>query len=78
MIGQQDNQLKMVVLDLSSMVSENHLLRMIKKHIDFDFIYDRIKDRYSTKQRRSYLFLIVRIILDLIVDLPKLSTVSDL
>jgi transposase len=38
MMGQQDKQLKMVLLDLSSMVPRNHLLQIIKEHIDFDFI----------------------------------------
>ena len=53
MMGRQDKQLKMILLDLSSMVPENHLLRIIKEHIDFDFIYDHVKDRYSTIGRPS-------------------------
>ena len=35
------------------MVPENHLLRLIKEHIDFNFIYDLVKDRYSAKGRPS-------------------------
>ena len=53
MMGRQDKQLKMILLDLSSMVPENHLLRIIKEHIDFDFIYDHVRDRYSTIGRPS-------------------------
>lgn len=48
MMGRQDKQLKMILLDLSSMVPKGHLLRAIKEHIDFDLIYDHVRDRYST------------------------------
>lgn len=53
MMGRQDKQLKMILLDLSSMVPKDHLLRAIKEHIDFDFIYDLVRDRYSTIGRPS-------------------------
>lgn len=35
------------------MVPENHLLRIIKEHIDFNFIYDHARERYSTVGRPS-------------------------
>ena len=53
MMGRQDKQLRMVFFDLSSLVPENHLLRTIKKHIDFDFIYELVKDLYSAIGRPS-------------------------
>lgn len=53
MMGRQDKQLKMVFLDLSSMVPEKHLLRIVKAHINFDFIYERVQDCYSTMGRPS-------------------------
>jgi hypothetical protein len=34
-------------------VSENHLLRLIDKHIDFSFVCQRLKDSYSDIGRPS-------------------------
>ena len=53
MMGRQDKQLQMVIVDLSSMVPQNHLLRIIKENICFDFIYDKVADRYSFTGRPS-------------------------
>ncbi|TQE91710.1 IS5/IS1182 family transposase, partial [Ureibacillus terrenus] len=38
------NQLEMVALD--QLVPEDHLVRKIEQAIDFDFIYDLVKDTY--------------------------------
>src|SRR5665213_430439 len=34
-------------------VPENHLLRLVDKHIDFGFVGDRLKDSYSETGRPS-------------------------
>jgi transposase len=39
------NQIEFVSID--DLVPQNHLLRAIEKSINFDFIYDEIKDLYS-------------------------------
>lgn len=41
MMRKLDNQLQIVIIDLDSMIPENHLLRQIKNHINFDFIYEK-------------------------------------
>lgn len=44
------DQVEFVCLD--AMVPENHLLRAVEASIDFDFIYDEVKDLYSENQGR--------------------------
>ena len=53
MMGRLDKQLRIVYIDMSSMVPDNHLLRVIKETIDFEFIYDRVSDCYSSIGRPS-------------------------
>lgn len=38
MMGKQSEQIQMVILDVDSMIPENHLLRRIKARVNFDFI----------------------------------------
>jgi len=38
---------------LDDQVPENHLLRLVDKHIDFDFVRDRLRDSYSEAGRPS-------------------------
>ena len=38
---------------LDDQVPENHLLRLVDKHIDFGFVRDRLKDSYSETGRPS-------------------------
>ena len=33
MMGKQDNQIQMVILDIDSIIPQNHLLRQIKKEL---------------------------------------------
>ena len=40
MMRKQSGQIQMVILDIDSMVPEDHLLRQIKNCVNFDFIYD--------------------------------------
>lgn len=44
------NQLEMVALD--QLVPEDHLVRKIEQAIDFDFIYDLVKDTYCLDNGR--------------------------
>ena len=38
---------------LEDQVPENHLLRLVDKHIDFGFVRERLKDSYSETGRPS-------------------------
>ena len=40
------------MLSLEDIVPEDHLLRAIDNAVDFSFIYDLVKDRYSEDQGR--------------------------
>ena len=40
MMGKQDNPIQMMILDIDSMIPENHLLRQISNCVNFDFIYE--------------------------------------
>lgn len=40
MMGRQSGQLSVVVMDLSKLISDNHLLRRISQVISFNFIYE--------------------------------------
>ena len=37
-----------MVLMMDEIIPENHILRLIDKNIDFEFIYEIVKDRYFT------------------------------
>ena len=41
MIGKQSGQIQMVILDIDSMIPEDHLLRRIKNCVNFDLIYEK-------------------------------------
>lgn len=43
---------QMQMFSMDAMVPENHLLRTIERAIDFDFIYELVKDKYSPDQGR--------------------------
>ena len=43
MMGRIDNQMQLLILDLDSMIPENHLLRQIKNSVNFDFINEKGK-----------------------------------
>jgi hypothetical protein len=42
-----------VVCHVKRIVPENHLLRLVDKHIDFGFVRDRLEDSYSETGRPS-------------------------
>lgn len=41
MMGKQSGQIQMVILDIDSMIPEDHLLRRLKNCVNFDFIYEK-------------------------------------
>ena len=53
MMGKQDRQMQMIILDMDSMIPQDHLLRQIKNCVNFDFIYEKAKPYYSNVGRKS-------------------------
>lgn len=53
MMGIQSGQIQMVILDIDSMIPQNHLLRPIKDRVNFDFIYEKAAPYYSNNGRKS-------------------------
>lgn len=53
MMGRIDNQMQLLILDLDSMIPENHLLRQIKNSVNFDFINEKASSFYSHTGRKS-------------------------
>ena len=49
MMGRQSGQMSMIILDLSELIPENHLLRKINQMISFDFIYDLVAPYYRCR-----------------------------
>lgn len=52
-MGKQSGQIQMVILDIDSMIPEDHLLRRIKNCVNFDFIYEKAAPYYSPVGRKS-------------------------
>lgn len=46
MMRKQDRQMPMIILDIDSMIPQDHLLRQIKNCVNFDFIYEKGKPYY--------------------------------
>jgi len=56
MMGRQpkvQNKLFCTAINLEQRVRKNHILRKVKKHIDFDFIYNEVKDKYGINGNES-------------------------
>jgi transposase len=47
------NKLFYTVINLEQRVRKNHILRKVKRHIDFDFIYNEVKDKYGINGNES-------------------------
>lgn len=47
------NQFSTEFVNLDDMVPENHFLRVINKHFDWNFVYDEVEKLYSTVGRKS-------------------------
>ena len=41
------------IINLESMIPENHFLRVIEKYFDWNFIYDEVEKQYSVFGRPS-------------------------
>ncbi len=56
MMGRQpkvQNKLFYTAINLDQRVRQNHILRKIKRNIDFDFIYNEVKDTYGINGNES-------------------------
>lgn len=53
MMGHQNGQMSMVILDITELIPENHLLRKINQMISFDFIYDLVAPYYPVNGHPS-------------------------
>ena len=49
----EDNQFSTEIINLEDMIPENHFLRVIKKHFDWNFVYDEVEKLYSKVGRKS-------------------------
>ena len=41
------------IINLDEIVPQDHILRIIEKEFDFSFIYDELKDKYSSTMGRT-------------------------
>ena len=53
MMGYQNGQIEMVMMDIGELIPPNHLLKRIDKHISFEFIYELMAPYYSNRGRPS-------------------------
>ena len=54
MMGQHDrSEALFYYFRLEDQVPENHLLRLIEKHISFEFVHERLRNSYSETGRPS-------------------------
>ena len=56
MMGRQaklQNKLFYTAINLEQRVRKNHILRKVKRQIDFDFIYNEVKDKYGINGNES-------------------------
>ena len=53
MMGRQRGQMSMMIMDLSELISSNHLLQRISRVISFDFIYEILQPYYPSNGRPS-------------------------
>ncbi|HHU16744.1 MAG TPA: transposase [Clostridiales bacterium] len=53
MMGKKDGQMQIMIVDMDALIPENHLLKRIDNHIDFDFIYEKAAPYYSNIGRKS-------------------------
>jgi len=53
MMRKKDGQMQIIIMDIGALVPENHLLRKIEQHIEFNFIYEKAAPYYSAFGRPS-------------------------
>ena len=49
----KENQFTTEIVNLDEMIPENHFLRVIKKHFDWNFVYEEVEKLYSKVGRKS-------------------------
>jgi len=75
---QTEGHYQIPIVSLDDLVPEDHLVRKIEKAIDFSFIYDLVKDRYSPDQGRPSIdpVVLIKMIFIQPVKCPWLSKFS--
>ena len=63
---EQDIREQVQIVTMDALVPKDHILRLVDEAIDFDFIYDLVKDRYCTDNGRPSLDPVVLIKLPVI------------
>ena len=53
MMGKKDSQMQIMIVDIETIVPENHVLKKINSRIDFKFIYELAAPYYSKIGRKS-------------------------
>lgn len=53
-INNSDKRTQVEITSIDQLVPEDHLVRKLDACIDFSFIYDLVKDKYSTTNRDGY------------------------
>lgn len=53
MMGRQNSQMEIAIVDLNEMIPSSHQLKKIKESVDFSFIYDIAEPLYSPNGRPS-------------------------
>lgn len=53
MMGKQDKQLQIMIIEIGSLIPESHLLKKIEENIDLNFIYEKVNHLYSKTGRKS-------------------------
>lgn len=53
MMGKQSGQIQMLILDIDSMIPEDHLLKQVKNCVEFNFIYEKTAPYYFRTRRKS-------------------------
>ena len=49
-----DNQFSTEIVNLEDMIPENHFLRVIKKHFDWNFVYDEVEKLLNNNNNFLY------------------------
>ena len=68
MLSKQEKEKRQeaMVLIMDDIIPEDHLLKQIDKHVDFDFIYELVKDKYCLDNGRPSIDPVILIKIQLI------------
>lgn len=53
MMGRQDNQIQLVILDIDAMIPQDYLMRRIMDCVNFNFIYGKAAHYYFSFEGKS-------------------------